>query len=141
MRGRARRGAHSDSAGRIVSNGGFTIRYHGAPVTLIPDPKSYPKTYRFRVLESGFCGEGMHACAAAPSEAYVVSAGRAASGGREADVLRVWDLATSTAGRPLALSPIANLTPWKPSGFSHRGLSCTVQCAPLVFLYRRQVHP
>ena len=43
--------------------------------------------------------EGMHACAAAPSEDFVVSAGRAASSGREADVLRVWDLATSTAGR------------------------------------------
>ena len=43
--------------------------------------------------------EGMHACAAAPSEDFVVSAGRAASSGREADVLRVWDLATSTAGQ------------------------------------------
>ncbi|KAK9916467.1 hypothetical protein WJX75_002924 [Coccomyxa subellipsoidea] len=42
--------------------------------------------------------EGMHACSAAPSEDFVVSAGRAASGGREADVLRVWDLAASTAG-------------------------------------------
>lgn len=46
--------------------------------------------------------EGMRACAAAPSEDFVVSAGRAAaSGGREGDVLRVWDLATSTAGPSL----------------------------------------
>lgn len=61
--------------------------------------------------------EGMHACAAAPSEDFVVSAGRAASGGREADVLRVWDLAASSAGEisinspnimqePLKLAPI-----------------------------------
>ena len=58
--------------------------------------------------------EGMHACSAAPSEDFVVSAGRAASGGREADVLRVWDLAASTAVRfhSTCLIKCRNLSSW-----------------------------
>ena len=42
--------------------------------------------------------EGMAALAALPGEAALVTVGRGLAGGRGADVLRVWDLASTSAG-------------------------------------------
>jgi hypothetical protein len=72
-----------------------------APHTATGAPGERPWRLRAAAVHSWRAHrEGMAGLAALPGEAAAVSVGRGAAGARAgADVLRVWDLATSTAGR------------------------------------------